>query len=60
MSDFNRKINVQSSNEVQRNQFILQWGNEKIVLDLKDYLKDFVKKIMGDEFNEKKKKREDN
>ncbi|MCM1991085.1 elongator complex protein 3 [Oceanirhabdus seepicola] len=53
--DFNGNIKVETSKEINRNQFVVKYGKKYIKLELRDYLNEFIKKVMGDEFNEKKK-----
>jgi len=55
LSDFNWNIKVEISKELERNQFVVQCEKKYLKLELKKYLNEFVEKIMGDEFNEKKK-----
>ncbi|WBW94804.1 elongator complex protein 3 [Oceanirhabdus sp. W0125-5] len=56
--NFDGNLKVETSEEIKRNEFVVQCRKKIIKLELRDYLNELVKKIMGDEFNEKKKKRE--
>ncbi len=50
--EFNGNIKVETNKEIKRNQFTVQYGEKYITMELKDYLIEFVKKIMGDEIYE--------
>ena len=52
--DFNGNIKVETSKEIKRNQFIVKCSTKSIKLEFREYLNEFIQKIIGDELNEKK------